>query len=377
MAMSNQQKIMQEDAKNFFKENVVALLLQVEPGLCAQIKEMISSVVEHAKGYYIIWPELMTKLAEILKQKNYPASTEVYDLIRKVIRRYHVDQKSKSLFEEIINTMDKICPILTEDGLYFSKFLVTNPVTKNELPCMIILKRIIQIFYSLNFQDFPEFFEDHLKEWIEILCNCVKFKCDVEGIYDEFLSLKTKTLKSVNLYFSNYFDDIENYYTVFYSPIWELNFLVKKSNSYSRFTKELLQFYANNVQYQRLKNLKQEDVNTMISNLVLPNLQMSDNEKEEFEDNPVNYLKSELQEADLDSNRFFAINLLKYLIDLYPNLITSFINPTIQTMLNNYYADRNKYWNEKVTAINLIFATYIKTFAARRKFYFNIFSWCN
>ena len=105
----------------------------------------------------------------------------------------------------------------------------------------------------------------------------------------------------------------------------------------------------------------------MISNLVLPNLQMSDNEKEEFEDNPVNYLKSELQEADLDSNRFFAINLLKYLIDLYPNLITSFINPTIQTMLNNYYADRNKYWNEKVTAINLIFATYIKTFAARRK----------
>ena len=169
MAMSNQQKIMPEDAKNFFKENVVALLLQVEPGLCAQIKEMISSVLEHAKGDYSIWPEWMTKLAEILKQKNYPASTEVYDLIRKVIRRYHIDQKSKSLFEEIINTMDKICPILTEDGLYFSKFLVSNPVTKNELPCMIILKRIIQIFYSLNFQDFPELFENNIKEWIEIL----------------------------------------------------------------------------------------------------------------------------------------------------------------------------------------------------------------
>lgn len=367
MALSNPQKIMKEETKTVFKDNVVTLLLQVEPGVSAQVKEMISVVVEHAKGYYVIWPELMTKLAEILKQKNYQASIDVYDLIRKVIRRYHIEQKSKPLFEEIINTMDKICPVLTEDGLKFSQFLVSNQVTQNELPCIQILKRIIQIFYSLNFQDFPEYFEDHLREWIEILCNCIRFKCEVPALYDEFIALKTKTLKSINLYFSNYFDDITDYYTQFYPLIWDLNFLAQKSDSYSRFTKELLQFYGSNIQYQRIKNLKPEDINTMIQNLILPNLKMSDNEKEEFEDNPVNFLKSELQEADLESNKYYAINLLKSLINLYSDLINAYINPTIGAMLNQYYTSKDKNWNDKITAINLMFATYIKTFAAKCK----------
>ena len=39
-----------------------------------------------------------------------------------------------------------------------------------------MLKRILDIFYSLNYQDFPEFFEDHLKEWIEILQGSLKFQ---------------------------------------------------------------------------------------------------------------------------------------------------------------------------------------------------------
>ena len=161
----------------------------------------------------------------------------------------------------------------------------------------------------------------------------------------------------------------------FYSVlIWKLNYLVKSVDSYSGFTKELLQSYGTNFQYKRISNLKQEDVNALISILILPNIKMTENEKEEFEDNPVSFLKSELQEVDLDSNKYYSINLLKSLISLDPSLITTYINPTIQKFLSDYQANRNKCWNDKITAINLIFATHIKTFASRSNLFLLTFN---
>ena len=374
MALTFPQKLIQDNTKEYFKTNIITLLLQAEQSLSPLVKEMINCIIQQAEGYITIWPNLMTKLGEILNQKNYTASTEVYDLIKKVIKRYHIEGKSRLLFAEIINTMQQICPILTEDGLKFSKFLAENKVGTDALPCMILLKRILQIFYSLNFQDFPEFFEDNLDKWIEILLNCLKCTCDVPELYKPFLALKTKTLKGVNLYFTNYFEDIQNYANQFYPVIWNLNYLVKSVDSYSGFTKELLQFYGTNFQYKRISNLKQEDVNALISILILPNIKMTENEKEEFEDNPVSFLKSELQEVDLDSNKYYSINLLKSLISLDPSLITTYINPTIQKFLSDYQANRNKCWNDKITAINLIFATHIKTFASRSNLFLFTFN---
>ena len=101
---------------------------------------------------------------------------------------------------------------------------------------------------------------------------------------------------------------------------------------------------------------------------------MTENEKEEFEDNPMSFLKSELQEVDLDSNKYYSINLLKSLISLDPSLITTYINPTIQKFLSDYQANRNKCWNDKITAINLIFATHIKTFASRSNLFLLTFN---
>lgn len=47
-----------------------------------------------------------------------------------------------------------------------------------------------------------------------------------------------------------------------------------------------------------------------------------------------------------------------------------FINPMIQKLLNDYYANPSKCWNDKIVAINLIFAMYIKTFAQKSNYLF-------
>ncbi len=176
-AILNKHKIMDENSKTHFKENILPLMLNVENSLLPNIMEMIKIIVQNANGYLIIWPKLMNFIGEILNKHDLSKSKHIYQLITKVIKRYHIESKSEPLFREIINTMKYICQPMTDDALkimnFFNNYNQSN--TNNEVmkDCLITINKIMSIFYSLNYQDFPEFFEDHLKEWITILNDVV------------------------------------------------------------------------------------------------------------------------------------------------------------------------------------------------------------
>jgi len=38
----------------------------------------------------------------------------------------------------------------------------------DQLPMMTALRTMARIFFSLNWQDLPEYFEDHMAEWMEV-----------------------------------------------------------------------------------------------------------------------------------------------------------------------------------------------------------------
>ena len=78
----------------------------------------------------------------------------------------------------------------------------------------------------------------------------------------------------------------------------------------------------------------------------------------------IGFLIVELEETDMDSNKYYAINLTRQLIDLYPQFTVNSITEMIKQFLNDYYSNTQN-WNLKIMAINLIFALQIKTFAQR------------
>ena len=368
-ALINPQKKLTEEVKIFFKENIINILFKIDKKLLPLVKNMIEIIITNADGYFKIWPDLMKKLSLMLQDQNYQVSIEIYHLISKIIRRYHIQSKSKELFIEIINTMNEICEIFTKDAKKISEYLVNNNnINENDIPCLLMLKHIMSIFYSLNYQDFPEFFEDNLKDWLNILANTLSFNIiniSNNNVYEKCINLKAKTMKNINLYYSNYYDDIYNYVSPFYNIIWNITTMIKKIDSYSKLTRELLDFFKICFSREILKNLDDNQINNLIQNLISPNLQMTEKEQEEFEDNPVSYLKVELEENDMESNKYYAINLLRQIINQNPKIIDNFIIPTINSNLQNYSQNKQNFWNLKIIAINLIFAVQIKTFAQR------------
>ena len=69
-AILNKDKIMNETLKNYFKENILTLMLNVENSILPHIIEMIKIVVQNANGYLIIWPKLMDFIGEILEKHD-------------------------------------------------------------------------------------------------------------------------------------------------------------------------------------------------------------------------------------------------------------------------------------------------------------------
>ena len=375
-AILNKHKIMDENSKAYFKENILQLLLNIDNNLLPHIIEMIKIVVQNANGYLVIWPNLMNFIGDVLNKHDMSKSKFIYQLITKIIKRYHLESKSQPLFREIINTMKYICQPMTEDALNIIKFFNNyNQNNKNDelmIQCLQMMNKIMSIFYSLNYQDFPEFFEDHLEEWITILNDTVllpnknsNMNTINKNLLDLVIKLKAKTLKNINLYYYNYYEDVKNYIQQFSSSVWTVMCTCKTNDNFSKLMKELLDFFKCGFQMRRMNNLNMDQLNQIIENIILPNMVLSEKEKEEFLDNPVEFLKIEFEEYDMSSNKYFSINLLQLIISNYPDVNKKIIVPKINSFLEEYNKDHIKNYNKKLVVIHLLFASCIKTFAQR------------
>ena len=165
----------------------------------------------------------------------------------------------------------------------------------------------------------------------------------------------------------NYFEDIKNYANNFYPIVWGLLGSFQTNDNFSKFNKELLEFFRINFQYKRFPTIPDEHIKQLINTLILPTFYITQKEFEDFQDSPVEYLRIELEEADMDTNKYYGINLLKLLINSNSTMAHNYLNPLIDSLLNEYEQNRDQNWNKKISAINLIFAVVIKVFAQRSK----------
>ena len=171
-----------------------------------------------------------------MSTRNHSISLDIYDLINKIIKRYRIEFRSHELYEEIKLTIKEIAPLLTEDAIQCVSFLYSDQIQNKEV-CflyMTMLKHILNIFYSLMFQDFPEFFEDNLKAWMDIVKGSLDFSItlDDRNSLGLFLKVKRTVMHCLNLCCNNYSEDIADYHSIFIPSVWNLVTMVKQDEDF-------------------------------------------------------------------------------------------------------------------------------------------------
>ena len=136
-------------------------------------------------------------------------------------RRYRYSFATKELVDEMMVTIPACGPALLTMLNGYCDFLVGVLSTQQSAQATVVLDLIgliLHIFYSLNCVELPEFFEDHMAEWMTRF----KYLLELKENSESALKCKTRVIKNVTLYCEKYASDFTAYLPPFFTLIWSL-----------------------------------------------------------------------------------------------------------------------------------------------------------
>lgn len=96
-------------------------------------------------------------------------------------------------------------------------------------------------------------------------------------------------------------------------------------------------------------------------NIVIPNLQFRESDKEVFDDNYIEYVRRDVEGSDTDTRRRMASELVKALTNTFKETVTAAMSGYVGKLLADYSADPARNWKQKDCAIFLITALTVRS----------------
>jgi exportin-2 (importin alpha re-exporter) len=152
--------------RNTIKSHLVELMCTVPPAIQSQCSESITLIA--VRDFPDQWENLMPELVQKFTSTDPAVVNGVLRTANSIFKRFRFAGKSDDLYRVILYALHEIqAPLLTL-FLTLGKAIDEFPNDPAQLvPRFEALRLICRIFYSLNFHDLPEFFEDHIDEWMK------------------------------------------------------------------------------------------------------------------------------------------------------------------------------------------------------------------
>lgn len=345
------------DDVNKIKSEVLDIMIELPNQLQVQIGEAITLIAE--SDFPHNWPNLIDNLVGKLSLTDFVNNKAILLVSHSIFKKWRPLFRSDELFLEIKLVLDKfVDPFLK---LFVELDSLIDKNSDNQALLNIYfdnLLLLIQIYYDFNCQDIPEYFEDHMNELMTIIhkyliyTNPLLRNDDEDEEIEVLIKVKTATIELVLLYVTRYADVFEPLIQTFITSIWELvNSYVTKQPKYDLLVVKALQFLTSIIKIPNYQDLFQNEnsINEIIEKIILPNIYFREIDEEAFEDEPINYVRSDLEGSDFDSRRKSATDFLRELKELNSELLTN----SVMKYVNQFLTMTQDDWRNKDTAIYL------------------------
>ncbi|TNM88922.1 hypothetical protein fugu_005176 [Takifugu bimaculatus] len=317
------------------------------------------------------WPDLLTEMVTRFRSGDFHIINGVLRTAHSLFKRYRHEFKSNELWTEIKLVLDTFAPPLTELFKATIDLCQTHATDVNALKVLFSsLILICKLFYSLNFQDLPEFFEDNMETWMTnfhallTLDNKllqtdaspqIYFTLDEEeaGLLE---LLKSQICDNAALYAQKYDEEFQPYLPKFVIAIWNLLVSTGQEVKYDLLVSNAIQFLASVCERTHYKQLF-EDQNTLTSiceKVIVPNMEFRSADEEAFEDNSEEYIRRDLEGSDIDTRRRAACDLVRGLCKFFEEPVTAIFSGYVNSMLTEYAKNPGQNWKHKDAAIYLV-----------------------
>ncbi|KAF1918242.1 CAS/CSE protein [Ampelomyces quisqualis] len=343
------------------KRELIGLMASVPANLQSQLGEAISAIAE--SDFWQRWDTLVDDLISRLTPDNSAVNNGVLQVAHSVFKRWRPLFRSDDLFTEINHVLSKFSsPFL--QLLENTDRLITasegNPAALKE--AFTTLDLIVKLFYDLSCQDLPPVFEDHIATIAGLLHKyliydnaTLRTTDDTESGPQEYV--RAGIFEALMLYIQKYEDVFGPQLGQFIESTWSFLMTVGLETKYDILVSKALQFLTAVASTNHAENFNNQTVLVqVIEKVVLPNLTLRESDVELFEDEPIEFIRRDLEGSDNDTRRRAATNFLRQLMTKFEGLVTSTSQTYIDAYLQNYAKDPAENWKSKDTAVYLFTA---------------------
>ena len=88
--------------------------------------------------------------------------------------------------------------------------------------------------------------------------------------------------------------------------------------------------------------------------LILPNISLTQEDIDEYEDDPDAYIRNDLEESDVETKRRYCMKFVQLLSQKFQDDVGQLIGNYVNTYLNQYQSNRESQWDKKDSLLNLL-----------------------
>lgn len=222
------------------------------------------------------------------------------------------------------------------------------------------LNLMIKLFYDLSSQDLPPIFEDNLPAITSLLHKYLKYDnsllhTDNDAEAGPLEYVKAGIFEVLTLYVQKYEDAFGEHLAQFVGSSWNLLTTIGPETKYDILVSKALQFLTSMVRIQQHAQGFNDEatLGQVVEKVILPNLSLRDSDMELFEDEPIEFIRRDLEGSDSDTRRRAATDFLRQLMEQFEELVTNVVFKYIDHYLSEYQKYPKNNWRAKDTTIYL------------------------
>lgn len=286
--------------------------------------------------------------------------TAILETLLSIFDRYPERMRSDELFSEINHSLHNsqqhvlslfqlLVRVFEEDLAGKDPQLVHAVLSTTDVLC--------RVFYCLSWQDLPAFFEDNLAQYMGALRKLLIFSsATVDALTDDEAgpldAVHASVLEIANLYATKYDEEFRQFLPQYMSDAWEL--LMRRGNAsrYDLVVTTGIKFLSSIARSPDAHLFNDPSALEGVCNrIVVPNIQLRDEDAEMFEDDPREYVRHDLEGSDTGTRRRGAVELVKALCVRYEKPVTQIFSSYVQSIFSP-----ETDWRARDTAIYLVIA---------------------
>ncbi|KAJ6028413.1 hypothetical protein N7540_003989 [Penicillium herquei] len=344
------------------KRELISLMISVPPAIRTQLGEAVSVIAD--SDFWERWETLVDDLVSKLSPENPTVNIGVLQVAHSIFKRWRPLFQSNELYIEINHVLNKFGnPFLALfEGL--DNYLEQNKSNKENLTQGFTqLNLMIKLFYDLSCHDLPPMFEENISAIATILHKYLTYDNELLHTDDDTEAglleyVRAGIFEVLTLYVQKFLDAFGPLVGQFIQSSWGLLTTIGQETKYDILVSRALHFLTSVASMPEHAGAFQaeETLGQIIEKVILPNVSLRESDEELFEDEPIEFIRRDLEGSDSETRRRAATDFLRRLAEKFEGSVTKVVLQYTNHYLQEYAKDPASNWKSKDTAIYLFSA---------------------